>query len=92
MADNEEGEVRESVVFQIDDRLVDAWGNEAEEADQPDEEHDSEDYSTWSGPQLLAEIEKRNANRDDDQKIELADRKKSSAVSALEADDSKNQE
>lgn len=76
----EEGTPQESTKFMLGDRLVDAWGRDAE----PDEEVG---YSDWTAKQLMAEIERRNANRDESEHIVLEGKKKADAVSALEADD-----
>lgn len=74
-------------VFRLGDRVVDAWGRDAEEP-----AADGESYSDWSAKQLLAEIENRNANRDESEHIVLDGKKKSDAVAALEADDEAHSE
>lgn len=79
MAD-EEGEVTASTTFMLGDREVDAWGN--------DVEHDEEvGYNQWTGKQLAAEVDKRNADREEADQIVVEGRKKSDYVAALEADD-----
>jgi hypothetical protein len=79
MADDEDT----TPVYNIGDRVVDAWGREA----QADEEVG---YDSWTAKQLMAEIEKRNSDRDEDSQIVLAGKKKSDAVAALSADDEAN--
>lgn len=44
-------------------------------------------FSEWSPKQLMAEIKKRNADRAEEEQIQLSGKKKADAVQALEADD-----
>lgn len=73
-----------STVFEVDGRFIDAWGREMT----PDDEEDGNTgYDSWTAKQLIEEITRRNADRDDDNKIVFEGKKKSDAVAALEADD-----
>jgi hypothetical protein len=83
MADDEDT----TPVYNVGDRVVDAWGREAQAAG--DEEVG---YDSWTAKQLMAEIEKRNSDRDEDSQIVLAGKKKSDAVAALTADDKANED
>lgn len=71
------------VGYWVGDRYVNGWG---QDIDAPSEDA-SVDYSKLKGDQLVAEIERRNADRDEADQIVLDDRKKSTAVAALKADD-----
>lgn len=75
----------ETPVFKVGDRVVNAWGQDAEEPASADQA-----YSEWSAKQLKAEIDRRNADRTEDTQIVLDGNKKSDAVAALEADDEVN--
>jgi hypothetical protein len=72
---------QQSTKFKLGDRVVDAWGNDVD----PDEE--APDYSKMSAKELKAEIDRRNADRAEEDHIVLEGTKKSDAVAALEADD-----
>lgn len=74
-----------SPVYRIGDDLVDAWGRPVE-----DDGDDQVSYSDMTAKQLMAEIDRRNADRDADSQIVLEGKKKSDAVAALEADDEAN--
>lgn len=72
--------------FQVGDRLVDGWGREAPEGAEDEELG----YESWTGKQLMAEIQKRNEGREEEAQITPAGKKKSDAVAALVADDEAN--
>lgn len=76
------GEAKASTVFHVGDRIVDAWGRDAEE---PVDE--TKAIADMTGKELSAEIARRNADRAEEDKIVLEDNKKATAIAALEADD-----
>jgi hypothetical protein len=74
-------------VFQIDDRLVDSFGNTVGGAESDDEEEVETGYESWNVKQLRAEIENRNSEREDEETHISAAGKKADLIAALAADD-----
>lgn len=81
------GEPKASVGFHLGDRYVDAWGNDVDEEVAEVETPDNQDYDSWKGDQLVAELKRRNADRDEDHQIVPDGKKKSDVAAALKADD-----
>jgi hypothetical protein len=80
-----EDNIKESTVFRVGDDIVDAWGNAAEESENDD---DGVNYNKMSAKDLVAEVNRRNEGREEDDQILFDGKpKKGEVVQALEDDD-----
>lgn len=83
MADEE---AQQSTTFHVGDDHVDAWGNHVEEDGETSD--GNVNYHRWKAPDLVAEVERRNAERDEEDKITFDGKpKKSEVADALVEDD-----